>query len=42
MVVFKQPMSYVAFCLLGALYIVYLHRENVKRLLSGTENKIRK
>lgn len=42
MVLFKQPLSYVIFCLLGALYIVYLHRENIKRLLSGTENKIRK
>lgn len=41
MVLFKQPLSYVIFCLLGALYIVYLHRENIKRLLSGTENKIR-
>lgn len=41
MFVFKQPLSYVIYCLLGALYIVYLHRENIKRLLSGNENKIR-
>ncbi len=27
--------------LAGALFIVFLHRSNVKRLLNGTENKIR-
>ena len=42
MFVFKQPLSYILYCLLGALYIVYLHRENIKRLISGNENKIRK
>lgn len=42
MILFKQPLSFVLYCLLGALYIVYLHRENISRLLSGTENKIRK
>ena len=41
MFVFKQPLSYILYCLLGALYIVYLHRENIKRLISGSENKIR-
>jgi glycerol-3-phosphate acyltransferase PlsY len=28
--------------LAGALFVVYLHRANIKRLLNGTENKIRK
>ncbi len=42
MIVFKQPLSFIIYCLLGALYIVYLHRENIKRLMSGNENKIRK
>jgi len=42
MFVFKQPLSYTLYCLLGALYIVYLHKENIKRLISGSENKIRK
>ncbi len=41
MFVFKQPVSFIVYCALGAAYIVYLHRENIKRLLSGTENKIR-
>ena len=26
---------------IGALYIVYLHRENIKRLIQGNENKVR-
>ena len=41
MFIFKQPLSYTVYCFLGAVYIVYLHRENLKRLLAGTENKIR-
>ncbi|HSA06263.1 MAG TPA: glycerol-3-phosphate 1-O-acyltransferase PlsY [Candidatus Gastranaerophilales bacterium] len=41
MIVFKQPASYTLYCLLGALYIVYLHRDNIKRLLLGSENQIR-
>ena len=41
MYLLKQPVIYVIYCLVGALYIVWLHRDNVKRLLSGTESKIR-
>ena len=41
MYVFKQPLSFIVYCLLGAVYIVYLHRDNIKRLFSGTENKIK-
>lgn len=41
MFLLKQPLSYTLYCLIGALYIVYLHRENIRRLFSGTENKIR-
>ncbi len=37
----KQPLAYVLYCVLGAIYIVYLHRENIKRLINGEENKIR-
>ncbi len=40
MYVFNQPMSYIVFCFVGAVYIVYLHRENIKRILQGTENKL--
>ncbi len=41
MFVFKQPLSFVVYCFLGAVYIVFLHRENIKRLISKTESKIR-
>ena len=34
-------LAYVAYCLLGAIYIIYLHRENIGRLLRGEENKVR-
>ena len=35
------PIAYVAYCALGAIYIVYLHRENIKRLINGNENNVR-
>ena len=38
---FNAPIAYVCYCLLGAIYIVYLHRENIKRLIAGNENKVR-
>ncbi len=41
MFLFKQPASFVIYCFLGAVYIVCLHRENIKRLLEGKENKFR-
>lgn len=42
MVLFKQPISYIVYCLAGSLYIsLFLHRDNIKRLLTGTENKVR-
>lgn len=41
MYLFNEPVAYVAYCILGAVYIVYLHRENIKRLLAGSESKVR-
>lgn len=35
------PIAYTAYCALGAVYIVYLHRENIKRLIQGNESKVR-
>ena len=35
------PIAYVIYCAIAAIYIVYLHRENIKRLLAGNENKVR-
>jgi acyl phosphate:glycerol-3-phosphate acyltransferase len=31
---------YITFCAVGAVYVVLRHKENIKRLLSGTEPKI--
>ncbi len=41
MYLFKNPICYVFYCLIAAIYIVYLHRENIKRLIKGEENKVR-
>lgn len=41
MFLFKNPVAYIFYCALGAIYIVYLHRENIKRLIAGNENKVR-
>ena len=35
------PSAYICYCSLGAVYIIYLHRENIKRLFEGKENKVR-
>ena len=37
----KAPIAYIVYCVIGAIYIVYLHRENIKRLIDGCENKVR-
>lgn len=37
----KAPIAYICYCIIGAIYIVYLHRENIKRLIQGCENKVR-
>ncbi len=41
MYLFKQPIAYTVYCLFGALYIIWLHRENIVRLINGNENKVR-
>lgn len=41
MFVFDQPLSYILYCLAGGIYItLYLHRDNIKRLLAGNESKV--
>jgi glycerol-3-phosphate acyltransferase PlsY len=42
MFLFHQPIAYTVYCAIGAIYIIYLHRENVRRLIKGEENKVRK
>ncbi len=38
--VLKAPLAYTVYGLLSALYVIYLHRANIGRLLKGTENRI--
>lgn len=41
MYLFNAPIAYVCYCALGAVYIIWLHRSNIQRLLKGEENKVR-
>ena len=41
MYLFHAPLAYVAYCTIGAFYIIYLHRTNIQRLIAGNENKVR-
>ena len=41
MYLLHAPIAYIAYCAIGAIYIVYLHRENIVRLAQGNENKVR-
>jgi glycerol-3-phosphate acyltransferase PlsY len=38
--VFGQPLAYVLYTLVGGALIIWLHRENVRALLNGTERKV--
>lgn len=38
---FKAPIAYIGYCILGAVYIIWLHRTNIQRLIKGEENKVR-
>ena len=38
---FNNPIGYIVYCLIAAIYIIYLHRENIVRLIKGKENKVR-
>jgi glycerol-3-phosphate acyltransferase PlsY len=39
---FNQNIYYICFAAIGAIYVIILHKENIKRLLEGKENKVRK
>jgi acyl phosphate:glycerol-3-phosphate acyltransferase len=36
------PLAYALFIWLAALFVVYLHRSNIQRLLAGTESRFGK
>lgn len=42
MFLFDQNLYYIWFAALGAIYVILMHRENIKRLIAGTESKVRK
>ncbi len=37
----NAPPAYIVYAVIAAIYVIYLHRENIKRLKDGTENKVR-
>jgi acyl phosphate:glycerol-3-phosphate acyltransferase len=39
-VVYKFPLEYLVYALIGCLLIIFMHKENINRLVSGTERKI--
>ena len=41
MAILSAPPAYTAYAVIAAIYVIYLHRENIKRLIDGNENKIR-
>ncbi len=38
---FNAPIAFTIYCALGAIYIIWLHRSNIQRLIKGEENKVR-
>ena len=39
-VVYKFPIEYLGYALVGGLMIIFMHRDNINRLVAGTERKI--
>jgi len=37
----NAPLAYIIYAVIAAVYVIYLHRENIKRLINGSENKVR-
>lgn len=35
-----SPPAYVVYCIIGFVYVTYRHKENIRRLLSGTEPRV--
>ena len=34
------PIEYLAYALIGTIIIIVMHRDNIKRLMSGNERKL--
>lgn len=39
-IVYKFPIEYLGYALIGGLVIIFMHRDNINRLVAGTERKI--
>ena len=39
-IIYKFPLEYTVYALIGSLVIIYMHRDNINRLVAGTERKI--
>jgi glycerol-3-phosphate acyltransferase PlsY len=39
-IIYKFPLEYLGYALVGSLVIIVMHRDNINRLVSGTERKI--
>jgi acyl phosphate:glycerol-3-phosphate acyltransferase len=39
-IIYKFPLEYSVYALSGGLVIIYMHRDNINRLVAGTERKI--
>lgn len=37
----NAPIAYIIYSAIAAIYVIWLHRENIKRLKDGVENKVR-
>lgn len=40
MLVFDRPLPSLVFAIVGGIYVTWLHRKNIQRLLAGTEPKL--
>lgn len=38
---FNEPLEYLCFSLLAAVFVIYRHKSNVQRLINGNESKIK-
>ncbi len=39
-IIYKFPLEYLVYALIGGLVIIVMHRDNINRLVAGTERKI--
>ncbi len=40
MLIFDRPLPSTIFALVGGIYVIWLHRKNIQRLIAGTEPKL--